>query len=169
MQEVVERLRLAAPLDVHVLLTGETGVGKTLLAQSMHAAGGRASGPFIELNCAAIPDALLENELFGADEGAHSSVPRGGVIGKVEAAEGGTLFLDEIGELSLSSQAKLLQLLQSHSYFRLGSPQERRADVRVVAATNLDLEHEVANKRFRQDLYYRLNVLQVRVPSLPGA
>ncbi len=166
MHEVVERLRLAAPLDVHVLLTGETGVGKTLLAKSMHASGPRAAGPFIEVNCAAIPDALLENELFGAEEGAHSTVPRGGVLGKVEAAEGGTLFLDEIGELSLSSQAKLLQLLQSHTYFRLGSSEERKADVRVVAATNLDLKHEVKEKRFRQDLYYRLNVLEVRVPTL---
>ncbi|MCC7542807.1 MAG: sigma 54-interacting transcriptional regulator [Deltaproteobacteria bacterium] len=166
MADVIERLRLVAPLDVDVLFTGATGVGKSLLARAVHGASRRAGGPFVEVNCAALPDALLENELFGAQEGAHSAVPRGGVVGKVEAADRGTLFLDEIGELSLVSQAKLLTLLQSRTYYRLGASKPSRADVRVLAATNAHLPSLVAQKRFRDDLYYRLNVLEVKVPSL---
>lgn len=166
MRDVIRRLRLVAPLDVNVLFTGATGVGKTLLARAAHMASRRAGGPFVELNCAAIPEPLIENELFGAVEGAHSNVPRGGVRGKVEAAHGGTLFLDEIAEMSLGAQAKLLQLLQSGTYFRLGSPEPSTSDVRIMAATNRDLADEVRAKRVREDLYYRLNVLAVRVPSL---
>lgn len=165
MRAVLERLRLAAGLDVTILLTGASGTGKTLLAQTVHRLGSR-KGAFVEINCAAIPEALLENEIFGAEEGAHSTAPRGGSLGKVGAAEGGTLFLDEIAELSPTSQAKLLQLLQSKSYYRLGGTQLRRANVRVIAATNVELEQAVRDKRVREDLYYRLKVLEVRVPPL---
>lgn len=166
MREVVERLRLAGPLDIHLLLSGPSGSGKTALARATHAASKRCDGPFVEVNCAAIPETLVESELFGADAGAYSSVPRAGLKGKVEAAQGGTLFLDEIAELSLASQAKLLQLLQDKQYFRLGSTTQRHADVRIVAATHVDLASAVVERRFRQDLYFRLNVLEVRVPSL---
>lgn len=165
MAKVVERCRFAAALEVQVLLTGPTGTGKTLLAECMHQASPRSDAPFVALNCAAIPEALLENELFGAGAGGHSAASTG-VTGKVAAAEGGTLLLDEVGELSLPAQAKLLQLLQSRTYHRLGDPALHEADVRVLAATNEDLEQAVAERRFRADLLYRLDVLHVRVPPL---
>jgi Nif-specific regulatory protein len=164
--EVLARLRLAAPLDIHILLTGASGVGKTLIANAVHIASRRQAARFVEINCAAIPDNLLENELFGAEVGAHSSVPRGGIKGKVEAAEGGTLFLDEVAEMSLGAQAKLLQLLQSKTYYRLGGAESRRADIRIIAATNVNLKVAVAERKFREDLYYRLQVLETRIPSL---
>ncbi len=164
--ELLNRLALAAKLDMHILFTGPSGSGKTMLAQSVHAASARSGKPFVELNCAAIPESLFENELFGAAPGAHSAVPRGGMTGKVEAATGGTLFLDEIGELPLGSQAKLLQLLQDKTYYRLGSAEARRADVRIVSATNRDLASLVRERRFREDLYYRLRVFEARVPAL---
>lgn len=166
LREVVDKLRFAAPLDVHVLLTGQSGAGKTQLAHAVHLASRRRTAPFVELNCAAIPEALFENELFGAEPGAHSAVPRGGIKGKVEVAQGGTLFLDEVGELPLLVQAKILQLLQSKTYYPLGASKPRQADIRVIAATNLALKQAVAEKRFREDLYFRLKVLEVRVPSL---
>ena len=163
--EVVEQLVFAAPLDISVLLTGPTGTGKTHLARLLHRESRRAARPFVELNCAALPEPLLESELFGALPGAHSTAAKK-TIGKVEAAEGGTLFLDEIGDLGLGAQAKLLQLLQSKEYFPLGSSKPTRANIRVVAATNADLEALVKDKRFRADLYYRLHVLTIRVPAL---
>ncbi len=162
---VLEQVALVAPLDIPVLISGPTGTGKTAIARVIAANSRRASGPFVELNCAAIPEELLENELFGALPGAHSGA-QGKVIGKVEAAKGGTLFLDEITELSVRSQAKLLQLLQSGVYYPLGGSESRNAHVRVLAATNVDLEKAVAQKRFRADLRYRLEVVPIHLPPL---
>ncbi len=156
---------IVAPRDVSVLLTGESGTGKSQIARVIHDNGPRASRPFVELNCGAIPETLLENELFGAAPGAHSTADRFSQ-GKVAAAEGGTLFFDEISDLSLPAQAKLLQLLQSHQYYPLGSVKPVNADVRVIAATNVDLDGAVADGRFRSDLFYRLQVMPIRVPSL---
>ncbi len=162
---VLRQVALVAPLEVSVLLTGDSGTGKSQLARVIHQSGPRARGPFVEINCAALPDTLLESELFGALPGSHSTATRR-IEGKVAAAEGGTLFLDDVGDLSPTSQAKLLQLLQSKQYYPLGSPKPVKADVRLVAATNLDLERAVAERRFREDLLYRLQVMPVRVPSL---
>jgi len=162
---VLKQVAVMAPLDVSVLLTGESGTGKSQLARVIHDNGPRAHGPFVELNCAALPEQLVESELFGALPGAHSTATRR-IEGKVAAAERGTLFLDEVGDLSAAVQAKLLQLLQSKEYYPLGASKPQRADVRVIAATNVELERAVAEKRFREDLYYRLHVLPLRVPSL---
>jgi Nif-specific regulatory protein len=162
---VLRQVALVAPLDVHVLLTGETGTGKSQLARVIHDNGPRASHPFVALNCAALPETLIESELFGALPGAHSTATRK-IEGKVEAAERGTLFLDEIGELSHAAQAKLLHLLQAKEYYPLGGTRALRANVRVIAATNTDLQQAVADRRFREDLFYRLQVLPIRVPSL---
>lgn len=162
---VLDQIALVAPLQVNVLLTGESGTGKSQLARVIHDNSPRGAGPFVELNCAAIPEQLAENELFGALAGAHSTAKQT-AKGKLAAAEGGTLFLDEIGELTLAAQAKLLQFLQSSQYYPLGSTKPVRADVRIIAASNSDLEAAVAANTFREDLYYRLVVLPVRVPSL---
>jgi Nif-specific regulatory protein len=161
----VDRAEMVAPLDVVVLLSGETGTGKTEIARYIHARSDRASGPFLELNCASLPDSLIENELFGAVAGAHSTA-RSGSIGKIAAAAHGTLFLDEIGELSLVAQAKLLQFLDSGEYFPLGSPRARCAETRVLAASNVDLHAAAADGRFRSDLLYRLEGFPLPVPSL---
>ncbi|NUQ78179.1 MAG: sigma-54-dependent Fis family transcriptional regulator, partial [Polyangiaceae bacterium] len=163
--DVLEQAAAAAPLDVTVLLTGASGTGKTQLARVLHENSPRARGPFVELNCATLPDALLESELFGALPGAHSTAARK-IEGKVAAAEGGTLFLDEIGELKPPAQAKLLQLLQSKEYYPLGGTRPVRANVRVIAATNIDLKAAVERKELREDLFYRLQVLPIRLPSL---
>jgi len=162
---VLRHIARIAPVDINVLLTGESGTGKSLFARVIHDNGPRARGPFVELNCATLPETLVESELFGAQKGAHSTASER-TDGKVAAAEGGTLFLDEIATLPLSSQAKLLQLVQNKEYYSLGSARPQRADVRIIAATNADLEAEVAAGRFRQDLFYRLSTLPVRVPSL---
>jgi Nif-specific regulatory protein len=154
-----------APLDVAVLLTGESGTGKSQLARIIHDSGPRANQAFVELNCAALPAELVESELFGALPGAHSTATRP-IEGKVHAAEGGTLLLDEIGEVPHAVQAKLLQLLQSKLYYPLGGAKPVQADVRVIAATNADLQRAVAERRFREDLFYRLQVVPIRVPSL---
>jgi len=162
---VLQQAALVAPLDVNVLLTGDSGTGKSLLAQVIHQSSPRATHPFVEVNCGALPESLVESELFGALPGAHSTAVHR-VEGKVTAAEHGTLFLDEIGVLPLTTQVKLLQLLQSKQYYPLGAPKPTRADVRIIAATNLDLERAVSEGKFREDLFYRLHVLPLRVPSL---
>jgi Nif-specific regulatory protein len=162
---VLRAVSQVAPLDVSVLLTGASGTGKTQLARIIHDSGPRASKPFVEINCGALPENLMESELFGALAGAHSTATRK-IEGKVSAAQGGTLFLDDVGELALSLQPKLLQLLQSRSYFPLGGTKPVTADVRIIAATNADLKAAVADRRFREDLFYRLHVLPIRVPSL---
>jgi Nif-specific regulatory protein len=162
---VLHEVALVAPLQVDVLLTGASGTGKSQLARIIHDNGPRATQPFVDLNCAAIPESLIESELFGAVSGAHSTAVRR-IEGKLHAAQRGTLLLDEVGELSPSAQAKLLQLLQSRLYYPLGSNHPVRADIRVIAATNADLEAAVAEGKFRQDLYYRLNVLPIRMPTL---
>lgn len=164
MANLLEQLALVASLDLAVLLVGPTGTGKTAVARVLHDSS-RRKGRFVELNCAALPSELLESELFGAEKGAHSTATER-IVGKVEAARGGTLFLDEIGELPLTSQAKLLQVLQSGTYWPLGSSTARSSDARIVAATNVDLREAVESKTFRGDLYYRLNVFTVRIPSL---
>ncbi len=166
MKHVLSKLALAAPLDINILFTGRSGTGKSLLARAVHANSQRAAKPFVEVNCAALPEHLIENELFGSGPGGHSTAPPAGYEGRVGAAEGGTLFLDDVGELAPTAQAKLLQLLQSRTYFRLGESKPRLADVRILAATNSDLEEAVRDGKFREDLLYRLRVLEVRVPAL---
>jgi Nif-specific regulatory protein len=162
---VLREVAIVAPLDVNVLLTGESGTGKSQIARVIHDNGPRAAKQLVELNCAAIPETLLESELFGALPGSHSTASTR-MLGKVAAAEGGTLFLDEVAELPLPAQAKLLQLLQSRIYYPLGSAKAHQADVRVIAATNTDLEAAVRDHRFREDLFYRLQVLPLRLPAL---
>lgn len=162
---VLQRVALVAPIDVSVLLLGASGTGKTCIARAIHDSGPRAAKPFLEINCGAIPESLIESELFGASAGSHSAAHKR-QLGKIEAAEGGTLFLDEIAELPLSAQTKLLQLLQSGLYYPLGSAKSQQANLRIVAATNADLEAVVKSGGFREDLYYRINVFPIRVPSL---
>src|SRR5580704_10698802 len=163
--EVLELIQTVAPTNSTVLVEGETGTGKELIAAAVHARSRRATRPFIKLNCAAIPVGLLESELFGHEKGAFSgAVVR--KIGRFEAAHGGTLFLDEIGDLPLEMQAKLLRVLQDGHFERLGSTQTQHSNVRLVAATNGDLWKLISEKRFRSDLYYRLNVFPIHVLPL---
>ena len=161
----VEQATLAAKSDVRVLLMGESGTGKELLAAHIHGASPFASGPFIKVNCAAIPNELMESELFGHEKGAFTGAA-GLRRGKFELADGGTLFLDEVGDLPQAAQAKLLRVLQEGEFHRLGGEQPVRISVRVLSATNKDLASEVAAGRFREDLYYRLAVVPLRVPAL---
>jgi formate hydrogenlyase transcriptional activator len=162
---VLDQIRTVAPTDSTVLIEGETGTGKELIAHAIHTHSRRRDRPFVKLNCAAIPVGLLESELFGHEKGAFT----GAVvqkIGRFEAANGGTLFLDEIGDIPLELQAKLLRVLQEQEFERLGSTYTHRVNVRVVAATNQDLATLVTEKLFRMDLYYRLNVFPVALPPL---
>ena len=162
---VIEQATLAAASDARVLLTGESGTGKELLAAHIHAESPFASGPFIKVNCAAIPTELIESELFGHEKGAFTGAAAAR-RGKFELAHGGTLFLDEVGDLHASSQAKLLRVLQEGEFHRVGGERSIRVSVRVLSATNRDLGGMVAQHKFREDLYYRLCVVPVRVPSL---
>lgn len=163
--KIRETIEKVAPTDARVLVTGENGVGKELVARWLHERSNRASGPMVEVNCAAIPGELIESELFGHEKGSFTSAVKQR-IGKFEQASGGTLFLDEIGDMSLSAQAKVLRALQEGKITRVGGDKEISVDVRVVAATNKDLLQEVENKNFRLDLYHRLSVILIHVPSL---
>jgi Nif-specific regulatory protein len=165
MFEAQQLIRKVAPTKASVLLLGESGTGKTLVARIIHELSSRARSSFIKVNCAALPDNLLESELFGYEKGAFTGAvePK---IGRVEEADGGTIFLDEIGELPMPLQVKLLRFLQDREFERLGSTKTRKVDVRIIAATNKDLSAAVANGSFREDLYYRLDVFPIRVPPL---
>lgn len=158
-------IQKAAASQITVLLQGETGVGKEVFARGLHKASGRANGPFVAVNCGALPDALIESELFGVEKGAFTGASESRP-GRFERAHWGTLFLDEISELSLSAQSKLLRVLQEGEVERLGDTKPRNVDVRVVAASNIDLQDAVKSGRFRRDLYYRLNILPVQIPPL---
>jgi two-component system nitrogen regulation response regulator NtrX len=165
MQRLREKIALAAPTPGWVLITGENGTGKELVAKQLHLLGKRSLAPFVEVNCAAIPEELIESELFGHEKGAFT-----GAIaqkrGRFELANGGTIFLDEIGDMSLRTQAKILRVLEERNFQRVGGTEPIEIDVRVIAATNKNLEQEIARGAFREDLYYRLNVIPFRVPPL---
>jgi transcriptional regulator with GAF, ATPase, and Fis domain len=163
--EVLKNVRVVAPTDSTVLLLGETGTGKELLARSVHSLSARRDKTFIKLNCAAVPLGLLESELFGHEKGAFTSAFNQ-KIGRIELADKGTLFLDEIGELPLELQPKLLRVLQDREFERLGGVRTLHVDVRIISATNRDLHQDIANKKFREDLFYRLNVFPIDLPSL---
>jgi DNA-binding NtrC family response regulator len=154
-----------APTDARVLITGENGTGKELVARWLHEKSDRSSAPFVEVNCAAIPSELIESELFGHEKGAFTSAHKQRK-GKFEQANAGTLFLDEIGDMSLAAQAKMLRALQEHKISRVGSDKDIKVDVRVIAATNKDMKTEIENNHFREDLYHRLSVIIIRVPNL---
>jgi transcriptional regulator with GAF, ATPase, and Fis domain len=165
MKQVANLIRRVSPTDLSVLVTGETGTGKELVAREVHARSGRAKGPFIAINCGAIPENLLESELFGHRKGAFTGADTD-KIGRVEAANKGTLFLDEIGEMPMNLQVKLLRVLQERVIERVGDVAPRPVDIRVVSATNKDLSEMIREGRFREDLYYRLNELTIRLPPL---
>ena len=161
-REMIERV---APTDARVLITGENGTGKELVARHLHMGSARANGPFVEVNCAAIPSELLESELFGHEKGAFTSAIKQRK-GKFEQATGGTLFLDEIGDMSLSAQSKVLRALQENKITRVGSDKDIDVDVRIIAATNKDMQKEIAENKFREDLYHRIGVILIQVPPL---
>jgi two-component system nitrogen regulation response regulator NtrX len=165
LRQVLDRVEKVAPTDARVLVTGENGTGKELVARAVHRLSHRAEGPFVEVNCAAIPSELIESELFGHMKGSFTGAVEDRA-GKFELADGGTLFLDEIGDMSLAAQAKVLRALQEGLISRVGGAKPIKVDVRVLAATNKDLEAEIAAGRFREDLFYRLNVIPLHVPPL---
>jgi transcriptional regulator with GAF, ATPase, and Fis domain len=165
LRQVCQMIQLVGPRRATVLITGETGTGKEVAARALHLAGPRRNGPLIAVNCAALPENLLEAELFGYVRGAFTGAFQSR-MGRFEHAQGGTLFLDEVGELPLELQAKLLRVLQEREFQRLGSSETLRTDARVIAATNCDLLQRVGQGRFREDLYYRLNVIPIHMPPL---
>jgi two-component system, NtrC family, nitrogen regulation response regulator NtrX len=162
---VMEMIEKVAPTDARVLITGPNGSGKELVARQIHERSARANGLFVEVNCAAIPSELIESELFGHEKGSFTSAIKQR-IGKFEQAEGGTLFLDEIGDMSLAAQAKVLRALQESKITRVGGDKDIVVNVRVLAATNKELKKEIAENRFREDLYHRLSVIVIKVPAL---
>ena len=163
--KILEMIERVAPTDARVLITGENGTGKELVARWVHEKSNRISGPFVEVNCAAIPSELIESELFGHEKGAFTSAIKQRK-GKFEQADGGTLFLDEIGDMSLSAQAKVLRALQENKITRVGSDKDITVNVRVIAATNKNIKKEIDEGNFREDLYHRLSVIIIHVPSL---
>ncbi|MGN6106331.1 MAG: sigma-54-dependent transcriptional regulator, partial [Kofleriaceae bacterium] len=165
MRAIFDKVAKTAPTTGRVLITGENGTGKELVARAVHEHSRRADGPFVKLNCAAIPSELIESELFGHEKGAFTGATQQR-RGKFELADGGTLFLDEVGDMNPSAQAKVLRVLQENELERVGGAETIKVDVRVVAATNKDLKSEIAQQRFREDLFYRLNVVAVRAPAL---
>lgn len=164
--EVKERAEKVAKSESTILIRGESGTGKEVFAQAIHGSSKRRKGPFVAINCAAIPEALLESELFGYEEGAFTGAKKGGKQGRFELARGGTLFLDEIGDMPLYLQAKLLRVLQERRIERVGGTETIPVDVRIIAATHKDLETMIANRQFREDLFYRLNVIPLHIPAL---
>ncbi|MGK2862665.1 MAG: sigma-54-dependent transcriptional regulator, partial [Chitinophagaceae bacterium] len=164
-QKIKDTIEKVAPTDARILITGDNGVGKELVARWVHEKSNRAGGPLVEVNCAAIPTELIESELFGHEKGSFTSAIKQR-IGKFEQANSGTLFLDEIGDMSLNAQAKVLRALQEGKITRVGADKDINVDVRVIAATNKDLLKEVEEKTFRLDLYHRLSVILIHVPSL---
>jgi formate hydrogenlyase transcriptional activator len=165
LRQVLEQAGLVAPTDATVLIQGETGTGKELVARAIHRLSGRREAAFVKLNCAAVPATLLESELFGHEKGAFTDAVAQR-IGRFEQAQGGTLFLDEVGEIPLELQSKFLRVLQEQEFERIGGTRTIRVDIRLVAATNRDLESMVADRQFRSDLYYRLNVFPIVNPPL---
>lgn len=165
LMDVKSMIEKVAPTNARVLITGENGTGKELVARALHEQSTRTKSPFIEVNCAAIPSELIESNLFGHEKGSFTSAIKQRK-GNFELAHGGTLFLDEIGDMSLSAQAKVLRALQENKIMRVGGEKDISVDVRVIAATNKDLNEEIANKRFREDLYHRLSVILIQVPPL---
>jgi transcriptional regulator with PAS, ATPase and Fis domain len=166
MEELKEKVKRIADSDISVLIRGESGTGKELFAHSIHQLSSRSQKPFVKVNCGAIPEHLLESELFGYEEGAFTGAKKGGKKGKFQLADGGTIFLDEIGDLPLHMQVKLLRVLQEKEMEPIGSIKTVSVDVRIIAATNRPLEKMVEEKRFREDLYYRINVIPFVIPPL---
>ena len=165
LREVLKKARIVAPTDSTVLLLGETGTGKELVARSIHGLSSRSANTFVKLNCAAVPSGLLESELFGHEKGAFTGAVSQ-KIGRIELADKGTLFLDEIGEMPPELQPKLLRVLQDREFERLGGVKTLHVDVRIISATNRDLHQHIADKKFREDLFYRLNVFPIELPPL---
>lgn len=165
-EEMLDLIDRVAQVDATILLQGETGVGKSLIAEEIHRKSNRPTKPFIQINCSAIPETLLESELFGYTKGAFTGASNKGKFGLVEKADGGTLFLDEIAELPLPLQSKILQLVQNKSFIPVGSTELKTVDIRIITATNENLLEMVSEKRFREDLYYRLNVVSIHIPPL---
>src|SRR3990172_10602013 len=164
-QEIVDVIRQVAPTDITVLITGESGVGKEVIARAIHGASKRSKKGLVTVNCGAIPEGLIESELFGHERGSFTSAVETRK-GYFEIADGGSILLDEIGEMPLATQVKLLRVLENGEFMRVGSSFPRKSDVRVIAATNKDLQYEVQQKRFRPDLYFRLRSVNIIIPPL---